>query len=417
VFCRNAEDESNVGFNAFSKPDGSMKTSEDPPSEPALWNGLGVRLSQHGNFSRAAEYFRRAIALLPSYGEPYRRLVSIGQASSKEGIESQLEELLESSGLLAVDRIDMEFALGKLAHDQGNFRRALYHYKSGNDLQLEEIGAGTHQFNEALYREYIDRTASIFSAEYLHSRNSWGIRTDRPIFIVGMPRSGSTLVEQILATDEKTVASGELQIIAKAVRHLSRRATIPSGLEADRWIRSEVEEAARQTLSELMSSNRAALRIVDKQLDNVLLLGVVRLLFPLAKIIICRRDVADACLSCYFQKFEHGNEFSYSLAQCFQRHRQVNRIIDYWMHTIPDSILVVHYEDVVTNLYREGPRIFEFAGLNWTDRNLLFHLNAGRISTLSYWQVRQPIYATSIGLWHRYAPYLAEVGLETANVT
>jgi hypothetical protein len=300
--------------------------------------------------------------------------------------------------------------------DQRKFRRALHHYKSGNDLQLEKTGTINNHFKEEIYRQYIDRTASVFNTKFFHSKISWGIRTDRPIFIVGMPRSGSTLVEQILATDAETVAAGELQSIAKAVRYLSRRATIPSSLEADRWMRSEVEKAARETLNELMSSSRTALRVVDKQLDNVLLLGVVRLLFPMAKIIVCRRQVADACLSCYFQKFEDGNEFSYSLAQCFQRHRQVNRLIDYWIHTIPDSIMVVHYEDVVANLQREGRRIFEFVGLNWTDRNLLFHLNARRISTLSYWQVRQPIYATSIGVWRRYAPYLEEVELGLADL-
>jgi hypothetical protein len=231
----------------------------------------------------------------------------------------------------------------------------------------------------------------------------WGNRSGLPVFIVGMPRSGTSLVEQILASHTHVFGGGERKDIAHisdAIRKRNHQRPI------EEWDVDFARHLADDHIATLKRLAPQALRVTDKMPDNVLHLGTIAVLFPMARVILCRRNVYDTCLSLYFQRFEEGNAFSYDLADCARRFLEIERLAGHWRQVLPIPMLTIDYEAVVADPAGEGRRMIEFLGLEWETGCLQFHRTERPVLSASVWQVRQPVFTRSVGRWRHYARHL-----------
>jgi len=216
------------------------------------------------------------------------------------------------------------------------------------------------------------------------------------VFIVGMPRSGTSLVEQIASSHPEVFGAGELRDIGN----------IAVALSATRGHPGPIKAAGGKQLERLRLLGGAAKRVSDKMPSNVERLGLIATLFPTARIIFCRRDARDTCLSCFFQEFIAGNLFSLDLGNCGVHHVQTDRLIEHWLKVLPLRMLVVQYEELVGNLEVQSRRIIDFLDLEWDAKCLDFYRTERTVQTISSWQVRQPIYRQSVGRWRKYQRHL-----------
>ena len=239
----------------------------------------------------------------------------------------------------------------------------------------------------------------MFDADFLATRQGFGDDSEVPVFIVGMPRSGTTLVEQIAASHPAVFGAGERDDIGALAG-----AQFPGGTaDLDAVAAGTL---ARTHLERMRDLAGEALRITDKTPVNFLYLGLIALLFPRARIVHCRREARDVCLSCYFQNFVAGLPWATDLADLGRYHRAYRRIMDHWHQVLPLTILDVDYQDLVAAPEEGSRRIVDFLGLPWDDACLDFHRSRRTVRSAANWQVRRPIYATSVGRWKAYEPWL-----------
>ncbi len=231
-----------------------------------------------------------------------------------------------------------------------------------------------------------------------------GDLSDVPVFIVGMPRSGTTLVEQIASSHKLVFGGGERDDIDTILTVLGRDQT--TGLPAE-WDPASVHREAAAHVSRLRELAPSASRVIDKMPDNILWLGQIARLFPQARVVLCRRDPRDQSLSCFFQDFrEEMTLWTNDLADCGFRARQIDRLVQHWRKVLPLKMLEIEYETLVSNLEAESRRLIGFLGLEWDPACLDFHKTERTVQSASYWQVRQPLYATSVGRWRHYRSHL-----------
>jgi hypothetical protein len=223
------------------------------------------------------------------------------------------------------------------------------------------------------------------------------------VFIVGMPRSGTTLVHQIAASHPLVHGAGELNNLAQVAESLDAAG---EEFKEPSIYPPRVRDAAWEYLWRLGALQPGAARVLDKMPGNLHLVAQIALMFPRARVILCRRDARDTCLSCYFQGFASGNIFSFDLRDCGHYHVQNMRLMDHWLKAQPLRMLEVHYEDVTRDLEGQSRRLIDFLGLDWDSRCLEFHQAKTTVLTSSVWQVRQPIYQQSVGRWRHYESHL-----------
>jgi hypothetical protein len=227
--------------------------------------------------------------------------------------------------------------------------------------------------------------------------------SELPVFVVGMPRSGTTLVEQICASHSRVFGAGELGDIIRLDGILNR----PDVACSTEKLHETAQRLAKEHIIKLYGQAKGALRVVDKMPDNILLVGLIARLFPRARIIWCSRDNRDIALSCYFQMFApEAQHFSYDLADCGHRARLVGRLARHWMTLLPSRMIEVNYEALVDDLEGQSRRLIEFLGLDWESACMDFHRTERPVVTVSYWQVRQPLYQSSMGRWRNYEKHL-----------
>jgi hypothetical protein len=253
------------------------------------------------------------------------------------------------------------------------------------------------RYDPDAFHGLVDHLIEIFTPEFLAKRRVRIEPSELPVFVVGMPRSGTTLVHQIAASHPRVYGAGELNHIGRIVKALD---------QSSAWNVESLTQAAQLHLERLQSLDADALRVVDKMPNNLHHLGVISMLFPSARVVLCRRDPRDTCLSCYFQGFAHGNIFSFDLVHCGHYHQENDRLRAQWLRTLPLKMLEVQYEDVVADLEGQSRRLIDFLGLPWDSACLEFHRAQTTVLTSSIWQVRQPIYQKSVGRWRHYKRHL-----------
>ena len=283
----------------------------------------------------------------------------------------------------------------------GDHVRAFDHYRRGAAHKRSLI---VYEEDKAL--DLFRRTAETFDAEVFRRYAGMGVTGRAPIFIVGMPRSGSTLVEQIMASHPMVYAAGELKVVDKIIREMVSPDAAPfHGFPAA--LNPEFLKCLGQAYLAGAPPEAKGRRITDKMPFNFFFLGVIRLMLPDAKIIHTMRDPIDTCVSIFTTLFTEGNEFSYDLTELAHFYRGYSDLMAHWRAVLPAGFMLdVRYEDVVADLEGQARRLLDHCGLPWDDRCLAFHRNERPIKTASYAQVRKPIYRNAIGRWRRYGEAL-----------
>lgn len=372
---------------------------------------LAGNMAVLGKFDESVACFRHVLTLDPDCAEARRGMVAIGQQTSDAAELALLDGILGNAALPAGQRIPAGFAIGELLDAAGDYDAAFERISIANRLSRAERAAEGRAFDRDSLRRQVDELTAAFTTETFAKTRGWGIASELPTFIVGMPRSGTTLTEQIAASHPLVFGSGERKEMGRIGKVLGADSTAKSPFQ---WDRGTLSVEAEAHLARLQERGDGAARVIDKMPDNIFWLGVIAVLFPGARIVFCRRDLRDVCLSCYFQNFTDGMPWSNDLEDCAARAQQVERLTRHWQATLPLPMLEVEYERLVGDLEGESRRLIDFLGLPWNPACLAFHQTERPITTASLWQVRQPLYASSVGRWRHYRRHLTPLltGLE-----
>jgi tetratricopeptide (TPR) repeat protein len=381
--------------------------------------GMGAVLQEIGKIDEARQCFETAIEIDPKKARYYLGLVRNMKFSPRgHKLAAMLALAADPASLDDQDAIPLHFALGEALADTGDYQRSFEHMRTANMLKRRSVS-----YDEMRELGEFERIAEVFSAPMMRIREGRNEPSSVPIFIVGMPRSGSTLVEQILASHKEVFGAGEVETLGDAVKHHVTRSQNSSFPEAvPDWTDEQLHDIGTRYLRQLKQlvpesdRNEPITRITDKMLSNFRYLGLIHLTLPNARIIHTCRDPIDTCLSCFSLQFDKLN-FTYDLGELGRRYRGYARLMRHW-HTVlpPGAILDVRYEDVVNDLEAAARQIVAHCGLVWDDACLRFYETTRPVRTASVIQVRQPIYRTSMTRWRpseeTLRPLLEALGTE-----
>jgi tetratricopeptide (TPR) repeat protein len=359
---------------------------------------LANLLVDRGEFQEARELYISLLSDHPQPAKVFYNLSTIGKFRSED--RSQLRAWQESvqkrSPGSDEEQAHFHFGLGKAHDDLGEYDEAFEHYRRANALVPVQFDPQTHS-------HFVTKVISTWTAPLLRSRQEWGCDVQAPIFIVGMPRSGTTLVDRILCRHPQVQGLGERKEIDRIVDRLCQQLNFPA--DAIRAVshvtRDDILNAAVESLRSVRLQPGVD-HFTDKMPLNYLLIGWISTLFPQAKIIHCIRDPRDVCLSCYFQHFTSRLPFAYNLSHLAAYWQDYRRLMDHWEAVLPAPMLSVRYEDLVEQPEIASRRLYEFCGIPWESRCLDPVPTGEAIQSASHWQARQGIYQTSRGRWQNY---------------
>jgi tetratricopeptide (TPR) repeat protein len=375
---------------------------EAQPDSASAATLLGEILADQGQFAEANELFRRAIAIAPDLAPawasiPRYRKMDTGDQPWLAGAQ----QLADQPQPLR-HQISLRYAIGEYFDDMQNYEQAFINYRTANDL-TKRYGAVYDR--EQLARR-IDQIRSAFDQKWLRRMHPWSNPSERPLFIVGMPGSGTTLAGQILASHPDAFSAGELEFWNAAAASMGS-AAVP-GATADSSDPNRISRLAAEYLRMLTELSPGALRVVDRMPGNFLQLGLIHAAFPLARIIHLRRNPIDTCLSIYFQQLAPAHAYANDLDDLAHYYTEYHRLMQHWQAALPQgAMLELSYEGLVEEPEPWAHRLVEFAGLPWDSACLDFHLSYRTVITSSRWQVRQQISKSSVGRWHHYESFVA----------
>lgn len=409
------------------------------PDLAETYKNLGNAYVAQGEISKAEECFSAALQLRPGYScaiagqagilekqgradEAYQLMKPVieggdltsdnaaatfarlsGSAGKREEAEAYLRKMLEHGSFHVDARTNLLFSLGDLNDKLGRFDAAFEYYRQGNELKPYRYD------RSATVRQFDDLIANFSSGKMAAFPKAFMPETV-PLFILGMPRSGTTLVEQILASHPLVFGAGELETMKQLVEKLpattNSSGPYPFCLDALRQenLQALADEFMRQVLA--LSAGAQVARITDKMPHNFQHIGLIRLLFPESPIIHCVRDPMDTCLSIYFHDFAGRHPYAYDLESLGHYYRQYQRLMAHWREVLQVPMFEVRYEEMVADQERVSRALVDFCGLGWDERCLRFHKTERLVNTASYQQVRKPIYKSSAGRWRNYERYL-----------
>ena len=369
---------------------------ERHPTFAEATHGLGVVLLAAGRIDDAERRFRRAVEIRPGLGEAWMNIVDAKGSDLADEDLATIREKSEDTRLPEEDRIGFLFALGAAEDARGNYAAAAKAYREANDRRLLRAEADGTAFDGDAFDAEIDSVVETMTAEVIGRHKGLGDPEAGMIFVCGMPRSGTTLVEQMLAAHPMVSGAGEVDIISGMLDDYP--GDVPA-LSAD-----DIRHLAATYLARLAVQPKDCRMVTDKTPQNVFFLGLIKILFPKAKVIRCRRDERDTALSCYFQNFRSvGLDWSSRLSDIERYAAAEARMTAHWQGLMGDDILEVAYEDVIADPEATGRRLIAHVGLAWDDAVASPHTAGGTVLTASNWQVRKPIYATSMGRWKNYS--------------
>lgn len=413
------------------------KAAKASPRDPKVHFTLGLYEEARSNVKSAAKHFEKALELKSDYfpaqaslaatyiymgksdaaldilnrllelPEPPFRALSVFPRIARKYDQvpraiTLLENALKSNDLTDQMRADLEFSLGGLFDHQKTFDTAFSYYQKANEHKQEA-------YDPASYAKWNKHLRTVYSSVSLASLPSSGNEDQTPVFIVGMPRSGTSLLEQIICSHPRAAGAGELLYIQESIDRLGanfqkRYPTVMPEVPA-----KVIKQEAGNYLKLLRDVDSKASIVTDKMPGNFLHLGYIQQLFPKAKVIYCKREAMDNCLSNYFQNYGSGHSYSYNLAHMGHYYREHDKLMAHWKSVLDIPIMQVNYEDVVDDLRGTVEQVLEFIGLPWDDACENFYKVKRSVNTNSYDQVRQPLYKKSVARWKNYDGHLGEL--------
>lgn len=368
-----------------------------------LWMELGWVLEDLGDAAQALQAYAQAHALQPSWADPLGAMLM--HSSASDALVARAEDLLDSADLPKVQRAFLHHALGKRADRVRDFHAAARHWQAANHLRRAQDGG----FDRAAFRAQVDAAIQSFDAATLRRLQSSALAEDRPLFVLGMPRSGTTLVEQILASHPQIHGAGERTGIVAIAQALAATPGLMWPQDAARvdphWLRARAESYVAELARDAAPGAR---RWVDKQPYNFLHVGLIHLLFSGARVIWCRRDARDVALSIFSENFAPSATYATDLDDIAFVIAEQERLMRHWQAVSPSAILEVQYESLVEEGEPGMRRLLAFTELPWDDACLAFHESSRPVQTLSRWQVRQPLHGRSVGRWRHYPQWFEQ---------
>ena len=375
------------------------------PDSSDLWMALAQAHEDQGDRKSAQQAYEQALALKPDWAFPLAGLLGLQRAKASDELIAAAIGLQQASALGDPERALIGYELGKVHDGRGEFESAMSSWHDANAARQRMIGS----LDPAWLAQRVDRTMREFDPASLQRHAGSGRMDDRFVFIVGMPRSGTTLTEQIMASHPQAFGCGELPDIALIVRNLPLQLDtrlqwpeIASALDPE----SLLQALDRYVAASTRHAPPGALRLVDKAPLNFFYLGLIAMMLPRARVIWCRRDPRDVAVSIYGENFSLEERLATSLAGIGHYINQQNRLMRHWQSVLPVPILELQYERLVSSIETESRRIVDFIGLPWDPACLDFHLSERGVQTPSRWQVKQPVHTRSIGRWRNYEPAL-----------
>ena len=359
--------------------------------------GMGRIATMHGEFDDADSWFKRALEVNPDSPGAWAALSGLRKMTAADRPWLERAQQIAATNLPPSEKAAMRFAIGKYYDDNGEFKHAFESYREANEL----IKPLTESYRSEAHDQFVDDLIRSQTREGVALASVGASDSTLPVFVVGMARSGTTLVEQIIASHPAARGAGELGFWSRVGRrHESEMRKAP--LEAP--VRQKLAEQYLQVLSD---GSAGVLRVVDKDPVNSDYLGVIHTVFPRARFIYMQRDPIDTCLSCYFQQFSGALSHTLDLSDLASYYRQHHRLMQHWRAVLPpETLLEVPYEELVAEPELWTRRILGFVGLEWDQRCLDFHKSRRVVTNSSSWQVRQPIYPSSVQRWRNYEKFI-----------
>ncbi|RTL93155.1 MAG: sulfotransferase family protein [Hyphomicrobiales bacterium] len=373
------------------------------PKDAELLYGLGVAMMEKGKLEEAADLARQAVAVAPSMARAWLLLTQVKRQTERDKELSGMEAEHAKAPQGSLARMQLSFGLGKVNDDLKDYGRAFDYFAEGNAIRRQAI-----DYDPVRTRGEFEAMKAVFDKAFFDKHKPSDISDDTPIFVVGMPRSGTTLVEQIIASHPQVYGAGELNILKTAVGKqfpMSMPGGFPAGI-ADMPDKA-FAEAGQAYLDMLHSRYPGYRHVTDKMPGNFLLVGFLHMMLPKAKIVHCARDAAATCLSIFKVHFRgDSHRYGYDLGELADFHNLYTDIMAHWHKVLPGVVHDVRYEDFVADQEGQTRALMTYLGLTWDDKVLSFHETDRPVRTASAAQVRQPMYQGSVDLWKRYGDRL-----------
>jgi len=367
---------------------------------------LGHALKAKGDIEKAIAAYQKAYQVSPSYGDAFWSLANTKTYRFSDAEISQMQVQCESKKLALTDQVQLHFATGKAFEDRKEYQRAFQAYQLGNDLQHAHNG-----FDISKIEQQVAEQIQFCTAELFKKREHLGLEDPAPIFIVGLPRAGSTLLEQILASHSQVDGTMELHNILGLASRLRGRNQNNNENQYPKNLgeinQDYFKRFGQQFIDETQVYREQAPLFIDKMPNNFLHIGLIKLILPNAKIIDARRAPMACCFSGFKQLFAEGQDFSYKLEDIGRYYQAYLELMAHWDKVLPDFVLTVNHEDIVDDLEAQVRQMLDFCGLPFEQSCLDFHKTKRNIKTPSSEQVRQPIYKSATEQWRHFEPYLA----------
>lgn len=394
-----------ITFNAMGRATDALAMFETlqrlDNRKPEYHHGAGEALQQLGRISEARRAFERAIALAPTAVHHHYGLARLVRFQPGDPHLTGLEALAKNIERLSdPEKVELHFALGKAYDDLDRADDAFRHLAAGNALHRRQV-----HYDEAMSLGLLRAMTEAFTPGAIAACNGAGNPSDVPVFVIGMPRSGTTLVEQILASHPQAFGAGEPMYLHQLLAQGHLGADFPDSMP--RLKPDDFRRFGSFYVTRLKAHAPEAIRIIDKLPANFITAGLIHLALPNARIIHVKRDPLDTCLSCFANLFSQQIDYSYDLGELGRYYRGYAALMEHWKRVLPpDTILDVSYEALVADFEAEARRVVAHIGLEWDPACLAFHRTKRVVHTLSAVQVREPIYARAVGRAASYAAHL-----------
>lgn len=380
--------------------------AEDMPNNPGIHLTLGHALKTTGQQKEAIAAYTQAYVVKPDFGDAYWSLANLKTYKFDEAQIASMRELEAAPATQLADRYHLCFALGKALEDHGQYDESFSYYERGNRLKREEVGYDWRRISKEIGQQIEHCTPALFA-----DKAGVGCASDDPIFILGLPRAGSTLLEQILASHSQVEGTMELPNILALAHKLGGRRRIDEEPEYP----ANLAELTRDELTEFgeafirdtqIHRKQGRPYFIDKMPNNFRHIGLIHMILPNAKIIDARRGAMGCCFSGFKQLFAEGQEFTYGLEEIGHYYKDYVALMDHWDRLLPGKILRVRYEEVVGDLDGQVRRVLDFCGLPFEEACINFHQTERAVRTASSEQVRQPIFKGGVDQWEHFSAHL-----------